>query len=95
MVSLQINSNDINAIEQLLNIQTDRQKRREKRLKNIKVKKISLYSEQNSSFCVELSPLESWELLARISKESWFLETGTLAPDILDKTKVQIFTRKN
>ncbi len=33
---------------------------------------------------------ETWEVLAQISKESWFLETGKKAPKHLDKSKVTI-----
>jgi len=73
---------------------TPREQRRIKRLKTIKVNKISLHSSDNHSFHIGLSPLESWELLARISKEAWYLETGKKAPSSLDKNKVQIFTRQ-
>ena len=38
-------------------------------------------------------PRESWELLARISKESWFLETGQVAPTFLDKSQMRILRR--
>ncbi len=74
---------------------TERQKRREQRLKTMQVKKIFLHSEENSSFCTNLSPLESWELLAKISRELWFLETGKLAPNRLDKSQIRIFTRES
>lgn len=73
---------------------TEREKRRIDRLKSIQVKKTSLYSKENSSFHIGLSPMESWELLARISKESWYLETGEKAPDVLDKSKIRIFRRE-
>jgi len=48
---------------------TSRDERRAKRLKKMKVTKTTLYSKNNHSFHIGLSPLESWELLARISKE--------------------------
>lgn len=69
---------------------TAHEKRREERLKIIKINKTTLYSEDNNSFHIGLSPLESWELLARISKESWYLETGQIAPSSLDKSKIRI-----
>ena len=72
---------------------SDREKRREKRLKTLTVNKTSLYSKDNNSFHIGLSPLDSWELLARISKESWYLETGQKAPTFLDKAKVRILQR--
>jgi hypothetical protein len=56
----------------------------------MKVTKTTLYSKNNHSFHIGLSPLESWELLARISKESWYLETGQIAPNFLDKNQVRI-----
>ena len=71
---------------------TEREKRRAKRLNTIVINKTSLH-DNDSSLHICLSPLESWELLARISKESWFLQTGTVAPDHLDKSKVTIFQR--
>ena len=72
---------------------SDREKRREKRLKTLTVNKTSLYSKDNNSFHIGLSPLNSWELLARISNESWYLETGKEAPTFLDKAKVRILQR--
>jgi len=72
---------------------TPRERRRAERLNSITVTKTSLYDKNNHSFHIGLSPLESWELLARISKESWFLQTGRKAPDFLDKTKVRILVR--
>jgi len=73
---------------------TERQKRREQRLKNIKVEKTSLHSNDNHSFCLDLSPLEAWELLAKISKEMWFIQTGQIAPTRVDKSQVRILTRE-
>jgi len=73
---------------------TPREKRRAERLKTIKVNKISLHSSDNHSFHVGLSPIESWELLSRMSKEAWYLETGKKAPTSLNKSKVRIFTRQ-
>lgn len=73
---------------------TQRKERREERLKNIKVKKLSLHSKENHSFHIGLSALESWELLSKISKESWFLETGQKAPDCVDKTVVKILSKE-
>jgi len=69
---------------------SERQKRREARLKSMKVEKISLYSNQNHSFTQELSPIEAWELVAKISKEMWFVQTGQVAPDRVDKQQVKI-----
>jgi len=73
---------------------TPRERRRAERLKITKVNKISLYSSDNHSFHIGLSPMESWELLSRISKETWYLETGTKAPTSLDKSKIRIYTRQ-
>ncbi len=73
---------------------TPREMRREERLKNIKVTKLSLHSKEDHSFHVGLSALESWELLSKISKESWFLETGQKAPNHVDKTVVKILSKE-
>ena len=73
---------------------TDREKRRAQRLKTIKVTKTSLHAKEHDSFHTGLSALESWELLAKISKESWYLETGQMPPASLDKNKIRIFTRE-
>ena len=72
---------------------TERQKRRVERLGNTIVQKIDLKSEENSAFHFNLTPLESWELLSRISKDAWFLESGQKAPSKLDKTKIKIIYR--
>jgi len=72
---------------------TEREKRRAKRLKNIKVTKTTLHTENNHTFHINLSPIESWELLARISKESWYLETNKVAPTSLDKSKMRILVK--
>ncbi len=72
---------------------TEREIRKAKRLQTIVVNKTSLYSDDNSALHIGLSALESWELLAKISQDSWFLETGKVAPLSLDKSKVKIFTK--
>ncbi len=72
---------------------TNREERRAKRLKNITVKKIDLGSEEDSAFHFNLTPRQCWELLSKISKEAWFLESGQKAPDKLDKTKIKIIHR--
>lgn len=63
--------------------------------RRMKVKKIDLHSCENNGLHIGLTPLESWELLAKISKESWFIETGIIAPNKLDKTKVKIIKLKD
>ncbi len=72
---------------------TQRERRREKRMKTMVVEKKSLHCEDNSALHIGLSPLESWEVLTRISKESWFLQTGKVAPMHLDKSKITILKR--
>lgn len=73
---------------------TPREKRRQERLNSkIAITKTSLYSEENSSFHRGLSPKESWELLDKISKEQWFIQTGVKAPEHLDKSAVKIISR--
>ena len=72
---------------------SSREERRKKRQQNIKITKTTLYSKENSAFTTHLTVLESWELLAKISKESWYLETGKKAPNSLDKSKILILVK--
>ncbi len=71
---------------------TQREKRRALRLKTTQVNIHSLYSNINHAFCFNLSAKESWELLTKISKESWYLEHGTKPADRLDKNVVKIIS---
>ena len=73
---------------------TERQKRREERLKRMQVQKTSLYSDANNSFTQGLSPSEAWELVAKISREMWFMQTGQKAPNKIDKQQVKITIRE-
>lgn len=58
--------------------QKDKERRRVERKKGMKVTKTALH-DRGSALHVGLSPLKSWELVSRISKESWYLETGEAA----------------
>lgn len=47
----------------------------------------------SDSFTTFLSPLESLELVSKISKESFFLETGSVPDDRVDKNICRVFAR--
>ena len=69
------------------------EQRRKERQKNIKINFTTLHSEDNNAFHTNLSLIEAWELLAKISKESFFLQTGEKASNFVDKSKVIIKKR--
>lgn len=60
--------------------------RAESRKKNITFKKIALHSREHNSFHTHLSIKNSWELLAKLSKESWIDKMGTIPDDRVDKS---------
>jgi hypothetical protein len=72
-----------------------REKRKQNRLNNTQVNKTSLHATEHDSFHIGLSDMESWELLSKISKESWFLKTGQKMPNRLDKSIVKVFSRES
>jgi GTPase Era involved in 16S rRNA processing len=73
---------------------TARQQRRKERQKTMQVVKTSLRSDANNSLTSHLTPSQSWELMTRIARESWFLQTGQEVPDRVDKTYVRIIHGK-
>lgn len=73
---------------------TERQKRREARLQTIQVNTMPLHSTNNHAFHLNLSTQESWELLMRVSKESWFIETGEKASERLDRSVMRIVSKR-
>jgi hypothetical protein len=68
--------------------------RAETRKSKITLNSVRLNSNMNNPYTEHLSASDSWELLARISKNSFFLCTGKIAPDFVDKTIVKVFQRK-
>jgi hypothetical protein len=61
-------------------------KRSKERKGRISVEIIDMKSDKNSSF-IEFSSLEeSWEMLAKISKENYFLQTGKKPENRTDKS---------
>lgn len=72
---------------------TDKERRREERLKCLTVTQIGLHDEDNHAFHLSLSPRASWELLTKISHEAWYIQTGQKAPTRLDKNMVHIITK--
>lgn len=65
-------------------------KRALERKNRITVNQVDAKSELNNSFTKFLSPLDSWELLAKISNEMYFLQTGIKPDNRVDKAVVNI-----
>jgi len=59
------------------------------KLQKNKIKKSPLGLEDNNLH-INLSVKEAWELVARLSKDSWFMQTGKKAPNFLDKAPVYL-----
>lgn len=65
------------------------QERAAQRKQSATVVKVHLKSDEHHSFHFHLNDEESFELLAKLSKEAYFEKTGMLAPSFVDKTKVR------
>lgn len=65
---------------------SDMRERAEARKKIATVTKIDLRSKEHDSFHERLDVKDAWNLLAKISKEAWFLQTGLEAPHRVDKS---------
>ena len=65
-------------------------KRAKERRKKATVKKLDLHSKDHHSFHLDFDDKASWELLARISKETWRLQTGVSPPFRVDKSVFKI-----
>ncbi len=52
----------------------------------ITVNKVGLHSSEHNSFHTFLDAKQSWELLAKLSQESWIEQTGQVAPLHVDKS---------
>jgi hypothetical protein len=61
-----------------------------KKKRDTTINKISLYSEDNNSFHVGLKLDDAWDLMQKIARQSWFLETGLEPPVVLDKSIFKI-----
>jgi len=70
------------------------QERAKRRKDMITITKTSLHSKNHNSFHLHLSDKEAWELLAKISKEAYFEQTGKIASNRVDKLVVKFITRK-
>ncbi len=60
--------------------------RAEARKRTATFAKVGLHSKEHDSFHTHLSPKDAWELLAKLSKEAWMEQTGTVAPSRVDKS---------
>jgi hypothetical protein len=64
--------------------------RAKRRSQMIQVTQIDLKSDANHSLTPSLSPIDAWEMVAKLSKEFYFLHTGIHPSDRVDKTVVHI-----
>ncbi len=58
------------------------------RMKTLTLNQVDLHSNENNSFHFNLTPLESWDLLSKLSYEEYFHQTGNTPSHFVDKTKV-------
>jgi len=65
------------------------EERAAQRKKMATVQKVSLKNDTHHSFHFHLSDEESFELLAKLSKEAYFEQTGIMAPAFVDKASVK------
>ncbi len=50
------------------------------------IKKVDLHSKEHDSFHTHLDVKDAWNLLAKLSKEAWMNQMGTVAPLRVDKS---------
>ncbi len=62
------------------------EERAEARKRTATFTKVGLHSKEHDSFHTHLNPQDAWELLAKLSKEAWMEQTGTVAPSRVDKS---------
>lgn len=74
---------------------TERERRSLVRNKVAVVNTVHLHSENHTSFHSVDSLSDSWNILARLSQEKYFQETGSAPLNYVDKTVVRISKRKN
>lgn len=68
--------------------------RAQHRAKMIHITQMDLKSDKNHSLTPFLSPLAAWEMVAKLSRELYFLHTGIQPSNHVDKTIVQILQRE-
>lgn len=68
------------------------EQRAEARRKKITLKKLNLHSSEHNSFHPTLSVAKAWELLTRLSQESWIEKTGQFPPSRVDKSIYKFIT---
>ncbi len=64
--------------------------RAKRRAQMIHITQIDLKSDANHSLTPFLSPIDAWEMVAKLSREFYFLHTGIQPSDRVDKTVVHI-----
>lgn len=68
------------------------QERALQRRNNITLTKVDLHSSLHNSFHTHLDTKSAWELLAKLSQETWREQTGEIAPKHVDKSIVRFIT---
>ncbi len=61
---------------------------------SMSVTQINAKSDSNNSLTHFLSPLESWEMIAKISRDLYLLEFNQQPSDHIDKKVLRIVTKK-
>ena len=69
------------------------QERAKHRRNSITYTQVDLHSKEHHSFHTHLDVKSSWELLAKMSKEAWKEQTGSTAPNYVDKSQCRFITR--
>ena len=69
------------------------QERARRRRNSITYTQVDLHSQKHHSFHTHLDVKSSWELLAKISQEAWKEQTGSVAPNYVDKSQCRFITR--
>lgn len=64
----------------------DLEQRAAKRKQKITLKKLDLHSIEHNSCHTHLNAKQSWELLAKLSQESWIEKTGKIPSNTVDKS---------
>jgi hypothetical protein len=68
-------------------------KRAASRKRLLSVNQVDLSAQGDNTLTPSLSPIEAWELLAKISREMYYLQTGKITDSRVDKSIVNILQR--
>ncbi len=71
------------------------EERAQERRKKSTLTKVGLHDKAHHSFHLHLNTEQAWELLARLSKESWIAETGEIPPERVNKSICRLIVKKS